>query len=317
MWTSLERSIDFVKKSPFSDLKKGDKGYDEITFAADRGIVDDSEKSFRPNDPLTLGDALLWLFRTRNVEGKAKTLTLEDLPDLLQRYPIALLPPAGGASVILSEDQLLSLMRNLDSLLAQEVHEISLYAEDFQGAGTAFGEKFNMDALTAAHRTFPYNTLVRVTDIEGGKSVIVRVNDRGPYVKGRDMDLSLAAFLQLAPRSKGVLHATFQRLGDASIVEPCTEDQRYQSLIVKGVRLLPGVPHTFRLGGTLNLHGPTSFVVRSVTYPDGNVNPAQDWILPGENFRFVPSIPGIYTFLVGAVDGRERDMTMRVVDCSS
>lgn len=69
----------------------------------------------------------------------------------------------------------------------------SYYADDFHGKKTANGEKFDMNTLTAAHPRIRFNTLLRVTNSENGKSVVVRVNDRGPYVGGRILDLSKAA----------------------------------------------------------------------------------------------------------------------------
>jgi rare lipoprotein A len=69
----------------------------------------------------------------------------------------------------------------------------SYYAGDFHGKRTSNGETFDMNALTAAHRTFPFGTKVRVINLENDKSVIVRVNDRGPFKEGRIMDLSLGA----------------------------------------------------------------------------------------------------------------------------
>ncbi len=69
----------------------------------------------------------------------------------------------------------------------------SYYANDFHGKRTSNGETFDMNALTAAHRTFPFGTKVRVTNLESNTSVIVRVNDRGPFKEGRIMDLSLGA----------------------------------------------------------------------------------------------------------------------------
>lgn len=69
----------------------------------------------------------------------------------------------------------------------------SYYAHDFHGKQTSNGEIFDMNALTAAHRTFPFGTKVRVTNLENNKTVIVRVNDRGPFVEGRMMDLSMGA----------------------------------------------------------------------------------------------------------------------------
>jgi len=71
--------------------------------------------------------------------------------------------------------------------------------------GTASGETFNPEALTAAHKTLPFNTRVRVTNPANGTSVIVRINDRGPYVDGRCLDLSRAAFRVIANLETGVL----------------------------------------------------------------------------------------------------------------
>jgi rare lipoprotein A len=69
----------------------------------------------------------------------------------------------------------------------------SYYAEEFHGRKTSNGETFDMNALTAAHQTLPFGTLVRVTNKATGKSVVVRINDRGPFLKDRIIDLSRAA----------------------------------------------------------------------------------------------------------------------------
>jgi len=69
---------------------------------------------------------------------------------------------------------------------------------------TASGERFNKNAMTAAHRTLPMGTRVRVTNTRNGRSVVVRINDRGPYGKGRIIDLSEAAARQLGMIDAGV-----------------------------------------------------------------------------------------------------------------
>jgi len=71
-----------------------------------------------------------------------------------------------------------------------EVGVASWYGEDFNGKMTANGEHYNMNTLTAAHRTLPLPSIVKVTNLQNGRSVVVRVNDRGPYVKDRIIDLS-------------------------------------------------------------------------------------------------------------------------------
>ena len=69
----------------------------------------------------------------------------------------------------------------------------SYYGKEFAGRSTASGEKFNPSGMTAAHRAFPFGTRVRVTHSRNGRSVIVRINDRGPFIKGRSIDLSAGA----------------------------------------------------------------------------------------------------------------------------
>jgi rare lipoprotein A len=69
----------------------------------------------------------------------------------------------------------------------------SVYASKFQGRRTASGEPYNSQALTAAHPRLPFGSRVRVTSLTNGKTVVVRINDRGPFVEGRIIDLSRAA----------------------------------------------------------------------------------------------------------------------------
>ena len=69
----------------------------------------------------------------------------------------------------------------------------SYYGQKYHGRKTANGETFDMHAMTAAHKTLPFETRIRVTNLNNGKQVEVRINDRGPFVKGRILDLSLGA----------------------------------------------------------------------------------------------------------------------------
>jgi peptidoglycan lytic transglycosylase len=80
----------------------------------------------------------------------------------------------------------------------------SWYGEAFHLRQTASGEPFDMNDLTAAHRYLPLNTVVRVTNLRNNRSVLVRINDRGPYVRGRTIDLSSYAAKQLGMRNSGL-----------------------------------------------------------------------------------------------------------------
>lgn len=80
----------------------------------------------------------------------------------------------------------------------------SYYGKKFHGKRTASGERFNMNAYTSAHRTLPFNSFVKVTNLSNGKCIVVRVNDRGPFLKARIIDLSKAAAERIDMVKKGV-----------------------------------------------------------------------------------------------------------------
>lgn len=86
----------------------------------------------------------------------------------------------------------------------------SFYAMKFLFRKTASGERFNQLALTAAHRTLPFGTKVRITNVSNNKSVIVRINDRGPFVKGRVIDLTRYAFSKIADTDLGLIRVRIE-----------------------------------------------------------------------------------------------------------
>ena len=88
----------------------------------------------------------------------------------------------------------------------------SWYGGKFHGGPTASGETYNKRSMTAAHRSLPFGTRVRVTNLRNGRSVIVRINNRGPYSKGRIIDLSEAAAEQLNMIEAGVVPVKVERL---------------------------------------------------------------------------------------------------------
>ena len=96
----------------------------------------------------------------------------------------------------------------------------SYYAASLDGHRTANGERYNHRALTVAHRSLPFGTLLRVTSQHNGRAVLVRVNDRGPFVRGRQLDLSGGAADRLAMRARGTHRVRFE------IVDPATLPSR-------------------------------------------------------------------------------------------
>jgi len=95
---------------------------------------------------------------------------------------------------------------------AIEKGKASYYADKYHGRMTASGEVFNQQAWSAAHQTLGFGSRVRVTNISNNKSVIVTINDRGPFIRGRIIDLSKKAFSQIASVKQGVIDVTVEQL---------------------------------------------------------------------------------------------------------
>jgi rare lipoprotein A len=89
----------------------------------------------------------------------------------------------------------------------------SWYGGQFHGRQAANGELFDMEALTAAHRTMPLGSVVRVVNLSNGKHLHVRITDRGPYVNGRILDLSRAAAIRLGMEHGGLAHVQVEIVG--------------------------------------------------------------------------------------------------------
>jgi rare lipoprotein A len=102
-------------------------------------------------------------------------------------------PPAGGGSVV-----------------STGTCQASFYTDE--GSRTANGEIFHTADFTAAHKTLAFNTKVRVTNVQNGKSVVVRINDRGPFVSNRCLDLTPAAFNTISSQSAGVASVRYEVL---------------------------------------------------------------------------------------------------------
>jgi rare lipoprotein A len=93
--------------------------------------------------------------------------------------------------------------------------EASYYGKGFAGKPTASGERFNPENLTAAHRTLPFGTIVKVTHAATGKSVTVEINDRGPFHGNREIDLSTAAARDIGMIASGTAMVTLDVIGRA------------------------------------------------------------------------------------------------------
>lgn len=109
--------------------------------------------------------------------------------------------------------------RNLRSEGGGEEGEASWYGPGLYGRKTASGEVLRPGTMTAAHRTLPFGTCLRVTNLENGRVVEVRVNDRGPYAAGRILDVSESAARTLGMHGKGVTRVRLERCAGRTALE--------------------------------------------------------------------------------------------------
>ncbi|MBD2577821.1 septal ring lytic transglycosylase RlpA family protein [Oscillatoria sp. FACHB-1406] len=138
-------------------------------------------------------DAIQATNRLRRLLGNAAPLQANQL----------ILRPEAAAAPQAPEQRTVSVQRGM----------ASWYGPGFHGRLSASGERFNQNAMTAAHRTLPFGTRVRVTNRNNGQSAIVRINDRGPFVRGRIIDLSVGAAKQIGMYGSGVAPVEVEVLG--------------------------------------------------------------------------------------------------------
>ena len=112
---------------------------------------------------------------------------------------------------------LFAIATSFTALAQTQSGKASFYSKKFTGRNTANGERLHHDSLTCAHKTYPFGTLLKVTNPENGVHVIVRVTDRGPYVKGRIIDLSVRAAKELGIIAQGIAPVIVERY-DESII---------------------------------------------------------------------------------------------------
>jgi rare lipoprotein A len=141
-------------------------------------------------------DALQATNRLRRLVGNASPVT--EIANLPKATPISMPQPA---------QQIASNTRLAFQGIA------SFYGREFAGRPTATGERFNPEAMTAAHRSLPFGTRVRVTNTRNGRSVVVRINDRGPFIRGRVIDLSTGAARAIGMINSGVAPVRIEVLG--------------------------------------------------------------------------------------------------------
>ncbi len=112
--------------------------------------------------------------------------------------------PVVAENVVSVEEETITADRSLVEFVNKGSMKASWYGPGFHGRKTANGEVYNQNSFTAAHKSLKFGTLLKITNLKNNKSVVIRINDRGPYIHGRDLDLSKAAASELGMVRKGV-----------------------------------------------------------------------------------------------------------------
>jgi rare lipoprotein A len=112
--------------------------------------------------------------------------------------------PVVTEDVVSVEEETVTADRSLVEFVDKGNMKASWYGPGFHGQKTANGEVYDQMSFTAAHKSLKFGTLLKITNLKNSKSVVVRINDRGPYIHGRDLDLSKAAALELGMVKRGV-----------------------------------------------------------------------------------------------------------------
>ncbi|GAB4343424.1 MAG: hypothetical protein Fur0042_06450 [Cyanophyceae cyanobacterium] len=174
-----------------------------VTVEGDRLVAIDGATVLPEQTQNAAEDAWQVTNRLRRLLGGAAPIEPINQPPRPQRAAIDFNPPSPGVQV------------DGYRVVSSSMGHASWYGPGFSGRPTASGERFNPNDLTAAHRTLPFGTRVRVTYPRTGRSVVVRINDRGPFIRGRTIDLSAGAARQIGLYSSGVGQVQMEVLAPA------------------------------------------------------------------------------------------------------
>ena len=200
-------------------LAAGTESVNLANRVLDRDGQNVSSALFKMNAPTATAVATTASSQNSTAKAAATPLALSITETAGSRTKVETVPArieVAAASKADDEDD--SIINRLSSVASQAVRKFSQtglaswYGRQFHGRKTANGDQFDMYAMTAAHRSLPLNCYIRVSNQDNGKSVVVKVNDRGPFHGNRVLDLSYAAASQLGITQKGVGNVTIERI---------------------------------------------------------------------------------------------------------
>ena len=174
-----------------------------------------------------------------------------------------------------------------------ETGEASWYGPGFHGKKTASGERYNQNAFTAAHKTLPFGTLLKVTNLNNGLSTTVVVNDRGPFKKGRIIDLSNAAAKRINMIGTGTTRVRIKSIGSTNVSQQTTTAKT-------------------SVASSYGTASNTYYIqIAAFSSRDNANNAAQQLSNRGYNYRIKTGSGGIYTVQAGPYSSRSKAESVR------
>ncbi len=202
----------------FSDVVESDWFHSYLNTALQLGIISGySDGTFKPNETVNRVEALKILLEANKVSLSEGDEWYDKYLDFAKEHAL-IVPDSNGdylPSNLVSRGELSEMIYRLykdEYTGSVEYGGATWYGGRFEGTGTASGDIYDSSQLTAAHKTLPFGTIVKVTNLSNGLSVNVKINDRGPYRDGYIIDLSSSAFEKIANLSTGVLNVRVEVL---------------------------------------------------------------------------------------------------------
>lgn len=231
----LERALMEEKKESkmteaFSDVPKDHWAHKTISRMAEKKIIKGyKNEEFKPNQTINQAEAIKMVIATEqlnNPELSLPTSSKSSFKDMKGTEWFAPYIEAANQRTMLTYSTKM-LIYPADQVTRGEFADLvyrairtrepghffgrgTYYSDSFEGRGTSAGEKYRKDGYTAAHKTLPFNTKIKVTYLRNEQSVVVRVNDRGPFTPSMDVDLTRRAFTELANPSEGIIPIEYE-----------------------------------------------------------------------------------------------------------
>lgn len=226
---SANIEIDADEESIFTDVEGDEWFFAYLAEGLERKIISGYEDgTFQPENTVNLVEALKMLINTNQLIPTMPDEDEEFFPDAeIDAWYASYLNFAAENGLIYTDSEasinpdktltraeladIIYRYKNLGYYSGEVGYgKATYYADMFEGLTTANGEMFDQNKMTAAHLTLPFDTMVRVTNLDNGKTVEVRINDRGPYAEGHVIDLSKVAFQKLGRLSTGVFNVEYE-----------------------------------------------------------------------------------------------------------